>query len=150
MLTFCFVDPFNIDELNFDTIRSIQGKFFVDFLVLIPSFMDINRNEKYYTRVGDHSIDLYLGTNSWREKWRNQQRSSISFGDFIAQEFCMQMKELNYLYEGPSDLELIRGDNNQPLYYLAFFSKHPLGLRFWRETVMNTEPQLPLWKKGEF
>ncbi len=74
----------------------------------------------------------------------------MSFGYFIAHEFCLQMKELGYLYEAPSDLELIRGENNQPLYYLAFFSKHELGLKFWRETVMNTEPQKRLWSGGEF
>ena len=149
-LTFCFVDPFNIGEINFDTIRSIQGNIFVDFLVLIPSFMDINRNEVHYTRAHDNSLDIYLGIDSWRKKWRNQRRPSMIFGDFIAQEFCLQMKELGYLYEGPSDLELIRGENNQPLYHLAFFSKHELGLKFWRETVMNTEPQLSLWPRGEF
>lgn len=149
-LTFCFVDPFKIGEINFDTIRSIQGNIFVDFLVLIPSFMDINRNEHNYTRDDDHSLDHYLGTDSWRDKWKNLQAPKMSFGDFITQEFCRQMRELSYLYESPSDLELIRGDNNQPLYHLAFFSKHKLGLKFWRETVMNTEPQLSLWPRGEF
>ena len=149
-LTFCFVDPFKAGQLNFDTIRSIQEKIYVDFLVLIPSFMDINRNEQNYTRVDDHSLDLYLGTDTWRERWKSPQRPRISFGVFIVQEFCLQMKELGYLYEGLSDLELIRGDNNQPLYHLSFFSKHPLGLKFWRETVMNTEPQLSLWPRGEF
>jgi len=147
-LTFCFVDPFKANQLNFDTIREIQS-IYVDFLTLIPSFMDINRNEHNYTRDSDASLDHFLGTNVWRNKWKSQQRPPMAFGDFITEEFCMQMKDLGFLYKSPSDLELIRGDNNQPLYHLAFFSKHPRGLQFWRETVMNTNPQLPLWPKGE-
>lgn len=149
-LTFCFVDPFKMGDLDFDTIRSIQEKIIVDFLVLIPSFTDINRNEHNYTRDSNNSLDRYLGTDTWRAKWQSPQRHRMSFGDFIAQEFCLQMRDLQYLYEGPGDLKLIRGENNSPMYHLAFFSKNAKGLEFWRETMAKTERQRTLWPRGEF
>ena len=48
------------------------------------------------------------------------------------------------------DLKLIRGENNSPMYHLAFFSKNTKGLEFWRETMAKTEKQGTLWPRGEF
>ena len=149
-LTFCFVDPFKIGHLNFDTIKAIQDKIFVDFLVLIPAFMEINRNPQLYLHVEDHSPDNYLGSNLWRKRWQKSQQKGISFGNFITLEFCMQMRELGFYFDNLSDLWLIRGMNNLPLYYLAFFSKHKLGIKLWRETIRCTEVQLTLWENEEY
>lgn len=43
VLSFCFVDPYKISNLNFDTIKKLS-KNFMDFLVLIPTHMDAHRN----------------------------------------------------------------------------------------------------------
>lgn len=149
-LTFCFIDPFKVEDLCFDTINAIQAQIFVDFLVLIPAFMEINRNLQLYLRDEDHSIDNYLGSNLWRKKWHESQGKGISFGNFITLEFCNQMKELGFHFENLSDLWLIRGERNLALYYLAFFSKHKLGIKLWRETISCTEEQLTLWKREEY
>ncbi len=146
-LTLCFIDPFKMGALNFNTIKQITNALYVDILVLIPSYMDINRNEQHYTRDDDPSLDNYLGTREWRALWPSSNRPGISFGEFIAEEFCKQMKNLGFIYENPEDMEIVRMDtgNRQPLYHLAFFSKNRLGLKFWRETKQNTNPQGNLW-----
>lgn len=150
-LALCFVDPYKKGELDFSTIKTISEKLFVDFLVLLPSYMDIHRNEGVYTSPNNKSLDMYLGTDQWRREWSHPDRQYKEFGMFIADQFCNQMKELGYLYEGPKDLELIKGNcaNNLRLYHLAFFSKNPLGLKFWRETQKNTTRQLSLLGLGE-
>lgn len=47
VLGFCFVDPFQLQNLSFSTIKALSQRF-MDFLVLIPSSMDANRNEQNY------------------------------------------------------------------------------------------------------
>jgi three-Cys-motif partner protein len=145
-LSLCFVDPFKKSELSFDTLKFISNNLYVDFLVLIPSYMDIHRNEKIYTRTENISLDKYLGNDIWRERWKVTKKSDTDFGIFIADEFCKQMQSLGYLYEGLNDVELVtKGTvSNLKLYHLAFFSKNKLGLQFWRETKENTRQQLTL------
>jgi len=144
-LTFCFVDPYKMDELKFDTIRKLAKHLYIDFLILIPTFMDINRNEKPYTSETNWTIDTFLGNSEWRAKWANRNDSSTKFGNFITEQFCDQMKNLGFLYETPKDLELIRMPGNIPLYHLGFFSTSKLGLKFWRETMINTTDQIKLF-----
>jgi three-Cys-motif partner protein len=47
VLGFCFLDPFQLQNLQFSTIETLSQRF-MDFLVLIPSSMDANRNEHNY------------------------------------------------------------------------------------------------------
>lgn len=144
-LTFCFIDPFKSAEINFSTIEQLAKNLYIDFLILIPSFMDINRNAHNYTRIDDISLDIFLGTNSWRTEWqKNRKKSSSKFGNFITLQFCERMKYLGFIYESENDLELVKMETgkNLPLYHLAFFSKNQLGINFWRETIRNTNEQL--------
>jgi three-Cys-motif partner protein len=146
-LTLCFVDPYRKAELDFSTIQVIAERLYVDFLVLIPSYMDIGRNEQIYTRDDNKALDRFLGTDTWRAAWADPKRRPQRFGDFVTNVFCQQMKTLRYIYESPDDLELVKMEtgNNLPLYHLGFFSRSELGLRFWRETKKNTNDQLTFW-----
>ncbi len=71
-LTFCLVDPFDIQNLHFDTIRAMAQRY-VDFLVLIPSYMDAHRNEAVYTSCGNKVLDLFLGNTRWRSHWEREK-----------------------------------------------------------------------------
>lgn len=140
-LTLCFVDPFKMSQLEFRTLERIANGLYVDFLVLIPTYMDINRNAHVYSQAGSGTVDRYLGSSDWRNRWTDPcRRPSQDFGLFVADEFGNQMKGIGFRYEGLKDMELVRmsDDKNQRLYHLAFFSKNDLGLRFWRETLKNT------------
>jgi len=141
-LTLCFVDPYKMSEIAFETIAAIAAGLYVDFLMLIPTYMDIHRNPKYYTQDASDAVDRYLGSKDWRSRWNDPTKHKNDFGLFIANEFGCRMAELGFLYEGLEDLELVRmaGGRNLPLYHLAFFSKSDLGLRFWRETRERTNP----------
>jgi three-Cys-motif partner protein len=146
-LTFCLVDPYKAGDICFQTIKDIAEHIYVDFLILIPSYMDINRNRTNYLKSNNACLDTYLGTDAWRRIWRQLRPGRKDFGLFITEQVCLQMKSLDYIYESLADLELIRMETKQnlPLYHLAFFSRSQLGLRFWRTTRKRTTDQQSLW-----
>ncbi len=143
VLSFCFIDPFHASQLKFDTILGIS-RIFVDFLILIPSYMDINRNFNSYYRKEDQSIDLFLGRNDWREEWESRALNPKMFGQFVLGLFCAKMNSIGYICKSPQDVILVRFDEDkkQPLYHLGFFSRSPRGLDFWRKTRDNTTKQM--------
>lgn len=143
-LTLCFVDPFKAAQLQFKTLQTISTRLYVDFVVLIPSFMDIHRNQRNYTRPDNHTLDLFLGTSDWRADWEVASRRAFDFGCFIADYFGKRMARLGYIYSTIDDFETIRmgEDRSLYLYHLGFFSKNPLGVKFWKETRKNTTTQM--------
>ena len=145
-LTFCLIDPYKASDITFATIQELAQKIYVDFLILIPTYMDINRNEKNYTRKENNTIERFLGNPQWRETWDKQKLKGLPFGISIADQFGCRMRDIGFLYEGPDTMELISMPSAQklPLYHLAFFSKNKTGLSFWKETKKQTKVQLEL------
>jgi three-Cys-motif partner protein len=145
-LTFCFVDPFNTQNLKFTTLRRIAEAIYVDFMILIPSYMDIKRNEHTYTQPSCRILDDFLGSDSWRADWVSNSNRFRDFGVFVADQFGKQMARLNYHYTDTEEFETVRmgQDRSLYLYHLGFFSRDPLGVKFWRETRERTATQLPL------
>jgi len=146
-LTFCLVDPYGASSLAFTTLEHLASRLYLDFLVLIPTCMDIRRNESYNSSKENPILDRYLGTTTWRDEWVDPARPTSDFGIFIAERFCEKMKGIGFLYESSADMDLIRtyGERGLELYHLAFFSKHDLGLRSWRRTKKGTRGQLDLF-----
>jgi three-Cys-motif partner protein len=144
VLTFCFVDPYACSDLRFETIRAL-AKNYVDFLVLIPSGFDANRNEKLYLQHENTTLDEFLGDPNWRLAWQQEKAKFKHFGDFVTDYFGRQMRTLNYSYTGLQDSVLIRSDGNLRLYDLAFFSRHPLGKKFWASVQSSVNPQQDLF-----
>lgn len=144
VLCFCFVDPYKMGHLNFETIRKLSERR-VDFLVLIPSSMDANRNVSKYTRDENTKLDSFLGTDTWRAEWAATERKE-SFEWFIRDQFGQQMAKLNYIYEGTEDMRAVRRhQNNMLLYRLAFFCRNDLGRKFWDQACKYSEPQRNLF-----
>ena len=132
VLSFCVADIYKIANLKFKTIEKLSQRF-MDFLVLIPTHMDIHRNEKSYGGIDNQTIDEFLGTDKWRMDWEEAKKNGEAFGWFICRYFYKRMKELKYLGD-KEDAEKIRQIKNQsPLYHLTFFSKNSLGIKFWNE-----------------
>lgn len=142
VLCFCFADPCKLKHLSFDTIRTLSSRF-IDFLVLLPTHMDANRNVSSYINPTNKTVDNFLGTSTWRDEWNKTKLQRENFGDFLADQFGKQMAAMNYLYSGISDTKLVRStDKNLPLYRLAFFSRHKLGQKFWRDAMRYGADQL--------
>ncbi len=141
VLGFCFLDPFYMRNLRFSTINALSKRF-MDFLVLIPSGMDANRNEQNYLRADNTTLDEFLGVEDWRSRWAQEKLNAKSFEHFVVEEFGRSMERIGYIDPGLESAALVRSDEkNLPLYRLALYSKHPLANKFWKEAKKYTNPQ---------
>lgn len=145
VLSFCFVDPYNMKNLNFQTIRKLSEKY-VDFLILIPSYMDAHRNPSHYLKESSTRIADFTGNVDWRDEWKAAERKSWKFGSFIVDLYGKEMEKIGYNYSGLSDTVQIRYfANNIPLYHLAFFSRNKnIAYKFWKATQTYSKDQLDL------
>jgi three-Cys-motif partner protein len=145
VLSFCFIDPYKIDNYNFQIIQTLSD-IYVDFLILIPSYMDAHRNVLTYSEDAHVSIEDFTGTNNWKELWDIERKRGMDFGIFLPELFCKSMEKIGYIPTSAGDTILIRSDKkNLPLYHIAFFSRHPLGMRFWREALKYSTDQIELF-----
>lgn len=146
VLSFCFVDPYNLDNLSFTTIETIANARFTDFLVLVPTDMDANRNVSIYCDNGNINVDKFIGNRDWRNKWLSFEPRN-NFGLFILNEFSEHMKILGYKQSDAHESVLVRNQQkNAPLYRLAFYSKHDLGKTFWKEAKKYSNPQTSIFE----
>lgn len=106
--------------------------------------MDGKRNVKIYVDENNNRIDNFLGDLNWRSRWETEFQKGKNFVKFLADEFTKRMVELNYREEAIDNFIQIKSDaKNLPLYYLAFYSKHPTGYKFWKTVKQrNSEPGL--------
>jgi len=145
VLTFCFVDPFALSNLQFRTIMALS-RLYIDFLILIPSYMDAHRNLSRYLLPSSTNVENFIGLPGWRKLWFSV-KPGTRFGGFIANQFGNQMKSLGYSYNGLQDTVLVRDPRkNIPLYRLAFFSRNALGVKFWNQSKKNTQAQLSMFE----
>ncbi len=142
-LSFCLVDPFGIRDIKFETIKRLS-ELYVDFLVLIPTGFDANRNQSDYLSPDNTSLDEFFGDQNWRVEWEKiKAKKTKDFALFVLDYFCEKMRGLRYLYEGPEDsMRVTIEENNVLLYHLMLFSRKPLGQRFWSDTKKNISPQM--------
>jgi three-Cys-motif partner protein len=134
VLTLCFADPFDIG-LKFDTIKALSDRF-VDFLVLLAVYSDANRAYKRYVLEDAVKVDEFLGSNTWRDRWRIAEANGVAFPKFLAEEFASRMETLSYLPTPIHRMKRVRSDEkNLPLYYIALFSRNKLAHDFWDDTL---------------
>lgn len=140
VLSFCLVDPFDFG-LKFETIRRLSGSF-IDFLVLLAVGMDANRNYDHYVDGNHPKIDDALGNKEWRDRWKKNPEGRKRFMQFLAREFAMSMRTLNYLDVELHQMRRVCSDEkNLPLYYLALFSRHKTAYQFWDEVLKYSTDQ---------
>lgn len=145
VLSFCFLDPFKMDNLKFTTIQKLSQRF-MDFLVLIPTDMDAKRNLHNYLPLNNNTVESFTGNGKWREKWKNSNKKVSHFGEFIINEFGNSMSKLGYIIPKASQTIAIKNSTNRTIYRLSYYSKSPLGHKFWQETKKYTNPQKELFE----
>ncbi len=145
VLTFCLVDPYNLSNLHFNTISQLSN-ILIDFLVLIPTCMDAKRNWLKYLAPTNHTIEKFLGYPDWRLDWEREVKNRVKFERFFVTKFSQQMKSLKFLIPDPDDIFRVKiKDKNVALYHLVFYSRNPLGMKFWKNAVIGTSEQYRLF-----
>jgi three-Cys-motif partner protein len=143
LLPFCFVDPYSLN-LHFNTIR-VLGETLMDFLILQALHMDGNRNfDTYYLSEENKKIELYLDDPSWRKKFNSNEVNKQDFVKFLYNGYHTKMLEMGYQPEKQAH-QIKSNVRNLPLYYLAFYSKHPRGNDFFDKARLYIKPQLELF-----
>lgn len=142
VLSFCVVDPYNVSNLKFKTIERLSS-IYADFLVLIPSHMDAHREQAAYLGERSTAIEELVGNADWRVEHEGYRKQ---FGTFVVDQFGQSMKKLGFIYEGPGTEVLVKlPKKNVKLYYLSFFSKSKLGMKFWNEAQKYSDDQMSLF-----
>jgi three-Cys-motif partner protein len=144
-LGLCFVDPYDL-SLKFDTLRRLSDNRRMDFLCLIASHMDGSRNHAIYSGEKSTKLDLFLGSEAWREERKKPNVAHTNFGKFVASQFALSMETLGHLPTPLHKMKEIRTDDgNIPLYHLALFARHDTAHHYWKEVLKYSTPQKTLF-----
>ena len=134
VISLSMVDPFDFG-LKFETLKKLS-EVYMDFIVLLAIGMDANRNYDHYVEGNSPKIDEALGNTKWRERWKLAGSRRSNFRQFLAVEFSKSMESLVYLPTPLERMKLVRSnEKNLPLYYLALFSRHDTGHKFWEQVL---------------
>lgn len=133
-LHFAFVDPYNLEALDFRVIQTLSSLKRIDLLIHL-SAMDLQRNLSANLAAEESAFDAFAP--GWRE-------SVVTTG--TQQEIRRRVVEywrekVASLGVGPSiEQRLITGEKNQPLYWLLLAARHDLAHQFWK-VAANPEGQ---------
>jgi three-Cys-motif partner protein len=136
-LHFAFLDPFNLEALTFETIRTLSGLEHVDLLLHV-SVQDLQRNSERYSSAEASQFDAFAP--GWRETVDLNQ-SIVSFRAALIAYWQSLIEHLGF---AGSRVEQVVGSRRQRLYWLAYFSRHPLGNDMW-DKIRNLSGQRDLF-----
>lgn len=145
LLSFCFIDPFAAD-IDFQVIKTLGTRFKMDFLILLMLGRDIRTNfRRYHENADDTRIAALIDEPNWREEWDRDRHSRQHLIRFLLRKFDAAMTRIGYHAAHPDEAHPIRViGKNVFLYFLVFYSKHELGVKFWQASRAGTDPQTSL------
>lgn len=107
--------------------------------------MDANRNYENYIKDEAVKIDEFLGSRTWRDDWKANEKNGISFPRFLAEEFSRSMEALNYQPQPFYKMkEVTISEMNVRLYRLALFSRNDRAYKLWDQVLKYVTPQTTL------
>ncbi len=140
VLTFCFVDPFDI-SIKFSTVKRLSS-YLIDFLILLALHSDANRNIENYLNPANSKVEDFLGLPDWREEWKIAESRGGQFPRFLAEEYSGQMVKLGYIRQRWDRMKQVRSDEkNLPLYRLSLFSRHERAYQYWDDVLKYSSDQ---------
>ncbi len=134
-LSIVFIDPTNF-EVPFDLYREIMKLSNVDFIINFPIGMDLNRNicNAISNLSYGAALSKYKKGVPYPEKLDSDEYISLAnkngyveLVELITNDIVLDFNQFGYKY---STFYNIRN-----YYKLFFFSKNPLGLKFWNEAT---------------
>jgi three-Cys-motif partner protein len=130
-LTLAFIDPTGL-QIRFETIRRLVQYRKVDLLMTIQFGMGIQLNLPQYIKTEGEALTGFLGNTAWRKDVEGVATFNQA-GRLILDRYMAQLRTLDYL--DTKDREIVRNDQNTPLYYIIMASRHKLGEKFWQEVT---------------
>jgi len=143
VLMLCFVDPYNMSSLRFETLEALKDRW-ADFLVLIPSEMDAERGRQVYVEEGNETVGVFVGNPGWRAAWSDAQQREIRFEQFVVEEFGRSMTRIGRINPELSETHVMKNTVNRTLYRLALYSRKEIAGKFWAQAQKYAKPNLEL------
>ena len=138
-LHFAFLDPYNLNDLPFSVLHAFAKCKRIDLLIHI-SLGDLQRNLTKYLSQANSPLDRFAP--GWRQK-------VVGIGDQV----IMRGKTFEHWREllltlslhTTEAIELVRGPDNQRLYWLALVAHDPKALEFWTKISAIGPKQLNMF-----
>src|SRR5271165_961159 len=124
-LHFAFLDPHNLGALSFDLFESLAKLKRIDIIVHV-SLSDLQRSADRYASAAYDQFDRFA------PGWRDHIRTEMNQGSLraaILQYWSDKVEALGL--PRAEHCELIKGTQNQRLYWLIFLGKHDLAHNLW-------------------
>jgi three-Cys-motif partner protein len=131
-LSLAYIDPYNLEYLAFSIIEALATLRNIDFAVHF-STMDLHRNV-------DMELDpLRARFDDAAPGWRGAMGArNLSKGNLPQEFFLYWMMLVKGLgFEFSKEMPLVRGNRNEPLYRLVFFSRHQFPNKIWSDVARD-------------
>lgn len=145
-LNLAFLDPYGL-ELRWNTVSQLAAISRMDLIIHYPQ-MGLTRSMPLAVdKPGVSDADQFFGGMEWRKIYQAYRRREQGFiHRQLMDHYKRKLSDLGYQETFRDDevgLEpLMVSERLVPLYRLLFASKHPLGMKFWREvTTRNARGQ---------
>ncbi len=124
-LNFAFLDPYNLENLDFQIIKTLARLKRIDMMMHV-STQDLQRNLDKHLTATDSAFDAFAP--GWREALKIDQSQRRTREDLL-----QYWKELvaQTTVTTSDDVRLIKGSKNQRLYWLLLAAKNELAHKFW-------------------
>lgn len=136
-LSLVFVDPTNW-QVRWDSIARLVDGRHTDLLYTF--------HVGAMRRVGGTpapALNEFFGTDAWRQALN---RPSEEKAGALIRLYNDQLATLGYLPTAVEDAVAVKNSRGVTMYELVLFSRHPLGVKFWREAKsVNELGQRSLW-----
>lgn len=132
------IDAFGI-ECKWATIEVLASCKRMDLIIMFPQGMNINRNLKSWAEAESSALDEFFGTTEWRKIYDDAHGQASKCIRPFLDLYQSKLRELGYNSKDNIREVLIRSQGGQKLYYLIAASRHPLGAKFWKQSIQKDE-----------
>lgn len=133
---FAFLDPFGFDGLPFSVIETFARFRRMDVLIHV-SAMELQRKLPDYMQSEHCTLDRFAP--GWREVVKGRAPDVQSRGK-ILEHWVSLIRDAGFIEA--RGMPLIRGPDNQALYWLVLIAKHELATKFWNAISKSSSYEL--------
>lgn len=139
-LHFAFLDPFNIEHLDFEIIRKLSSRPNIDILIHF-SVMDVQRNIGGDFKLSSSRLDA--AAPEWRANLNLDAVPKHERVNAYLQYWESLVSNLTTM-QVAKNKPLFVNTNRGPLYRLIHLSRHPLAQKLWNTAAIPGSPQQSL------
>ncbi|WP_244137473.1 three-Cys-motif partner protein TcmP [Burkholderia pyrrocinia] len=139
-LHFAFLDPFNIEHLDFEIIRKLSSRRSIDILIHF-SVMDVQRNIGADFNLTSSRLDA--AAPGWRNNLRLDavpKREQVGAYLEYWESLVTDLTKMQVAQSKPLFVNMNKG----PLYRLIHLSRHPLATKLWNDAAIPSSRQQSL------